>query len=60
MTPSQPSDGTAGKKIPNGVTRNGERQPARDHRVDSDQPATRIGKWAAGIAWREADIGLHP
>ena len=50
----------SGKKIPNGVTRNGERQPTRYHGVDSDQSATRVGKWAAGIARREADIGLHP
>ena len=51
---------TSGKKISNHVTRNSERETTRDHGVDADQAATCVGKWAAGIARCQANIGLHP
>src|ERR1700726_1630276 len=49
-----------GKKIPNDVTRNSKRKPARNHGVDPNHAATNVGKRSARIARRQADVSLYP
>src|SRR5260221_1818014 len=58
---TKPGVGRAcGKEISYDVTRNGKRDAARDHGVDSDHTATRVGKRSARVTWCQAHIGLHP
>ena len=49
-----------GKKISDRVAGNGEGQTARDHGVDADDLAARVGQWSAGISRREAYVRRHP
>ena len=58
---AEPGIGRArGKKIAHGVTRNGQRQAARDHRVNAHDAPVRVGQRSAGVSRREAHVGLHP
>ena len=51
---------TNGKKFPDVIARNRKSHTARDHCVDSNNSAARVGKRPTRIARSEANAGLHP
>jgi hypothetical protein len=51
---------TSGKKFPDRIAWNRKSHAARDHRVDSNDSAVRVGKRPTRIARSEANAGLHP
>ena|SRR6266403_1413016 len=51
---------TSGKKFPDRIAWNRKPHTARDHCVDSNDSAARVGKRSTRIARSEANTGLHP
>jgi hypothetical protein len=51
---------TNGKKFPDRIAWNRKSHTARDHCVDSNDSAARVGKRSTRIARSEANTGLHP
>src|SRR5262249_54671453 len=48
------------KEITHCVAGNRQRQTARDHGVNADDAAARVGQWPSGVSRSQAHFGLYP